>query len=167
MIYTTHIFFAYFFSLLLLELIAPNLQLDVKIKLSIVAMIASLFPDLDHPQSFISRGNWAILSAITTSVTEHRGATHTLLGALVFTFGAAIGFIVLNATIIYIFAFFFGYMTHLFADLLTITKIKLLHPFSNKKYGLGIIRTGSDAEFWLQRFLIAGVIVILWHSVAR
>jgi inner membrane protein len=146
---------------------APNLQLDFKIKLSIVAMIASLFPDLDHPQSFISRGNWAILSTITTSVTEHRGATHTLLGAFVFTFGAAIGFIVFNTNLIYILAFLFGYMTHLFADLLTITEIKLFYPFSNKKYGLGIIRTGSNAEFWLQRLLIAGVVVILWHSVAR
>ncbi|WP_346731767.1 metal-dependent hydrolase [Brachybacterium kimchii] len=55
---------------------------------AIVTTGAALLPDVDHPGATISRSAGATSKSITSAIgaiTGHRGATHTLLAALVFT----------------------------------------------------------------------------------
>ncbi|MCG7309682.1 metal-dependent hydrolase [Brachybacterium sp. ACRRE] len=55
---------------------------------AIVTTGAALLPDVDHPSATIARSAGAASKSITSAIgaiTGHRGATHTLLSALVFT----------------------------------------------------------------------------------
>ena len=54
-------------------------------KIVIAILIGGFFPDIDHPRSFISRGYWSVLSAVIRKTTGHRGWTHSLFGAGLFT----------------------------------------------------------------------------------
>ena len=60
---------------------------------AVVATGAALLPDIDHPSATISRSGGGFTKALTRtigSVTGHRGATHTLLAAVVFTAAAVL-----------------------------------------------------------------------------
>ena len=59
---------------------------------AVVATGAALLPDIDHPSATISRSGGGLTKALTravSSVAGHRGATHTLLAAALFTVLAA------------------------------------------------------------------------------
>ncbi|RLF41257.1 MAG: hypothetical protein DRN21_00550 [Thermoplasmata archaeon] len=82
MMYFTHIVIALtaYFGLIA---IGFPLTLDLGF---LAVILGSVFPDIDHPNSFIS--NFDItrpLSKAITSIDTHRGFMHSLLGAIIFT----------------------------------------------------------------------------------
>jgi inner membrane protein len=91
----------------------------------------SLLPDIDHHNSWIGRRAWP-LSIIIQMGLRHRGAVHSLLGALV-TLGVAIGIcLFLNFSMVYAYYFFIGYLGHLFGDCLTNSGVPLFWPIKKK-----------------------------------
>ncbi len=76
----------------------------------ILALFGSIFPDIDHPRSFISRGYWSVLSAVIRKTTGHRGWTHSLFGAGLFTGIFLIILWFFKANLFLVFGFFLGYI---------------------------------------------------------
>lgn len=117
------------------------------------AAFGSLLPDIDHEKSWIGRRLWPI-SIIVTSIFSHRTYTHSIQGLITFSVLTAGVLAAFNAPKIYLAYFILGYISHLWADSLTVSRVRMDYE-SNKKYGRGIVKTGSAKEF-----LIMGVMVI-------
>lgn len=122
-------------------------------------LIGSLLPDIDHPQSLISR-KLLPLGWITQRLTTHRGFTHSILGAFVlfilltFTFGfikEAVGsddpFFMASGILI-------GFALHLLADFSTYAGIRLAYPLKIN-FKLMLVRTGGTFETIFRYCLLA------------
>jgi len=124
------------------------------------AILGSLLPDIDHPRAFISRGYWSILSTLIRKTTEHRGWTHSLLGAGLFTGILLVILWYFKASLSLALGFFVGYISHLISDSFNPTGVNWLWP-KRKRYKIGIIRTGSTGEnifMWIILFTIVGLL---------
>ena len=124
------------------------------------ALFGSIFPDIDHPRSYISRGYWSVLSAAIRKTTEHRGWTHSLFGVSLFTGILLLILWYFKASLFLAFGFFLGYLSHLISDSLNPTGVNWFWP-KRKRYGIGLIRTGSIGEqifLWILIFATAGLI---------
>lgn len=86
-----------------------------------VGAFASLLPDIDTRKSIL--GRWIPMWLIS----KHRGFTHSLTGACVFTF---LCFLCVNNLEI-TFVFFVGYLSHLFLDATTPMGIQWKWPKKN------------------------------------
>ena len=108
---------------------------------AIAGGIGALLPDLDHPQSTISRRVW-LAGATLRLVVSHRGALHSLLAmAAALLLAATVpgdwSQIALSAAV--------GYCSHIFLDALTISGVPLLWP-KQQRYRLLRLRTGGFGE---------------------
>ncbi len=136
MLNRTHIVITIFFILLLFPLV------NSKTAFVLIALFASLIPDVDIKTSFI--GNYKIFRPLQFFV-EHRGFFHCfifmLFGILFFLCFYPIG----------AFAFFIGYGSHLFVDALTIEGVRFFYPLEKKVSGPiktgGILETGILITF--------------------
>lgn len=129
-----------------------------------VSSIGSLLPDIDHPNSKISRENKLASSIINVGMQisrvitqillffcfwiskkrkeqllkgfEHRGIFHTLL--MILLLYLLLGLVPLNNNIwsSIKFALLFGYLSHLLMDMLTVSGVKLFYPFINHSFHL-------------------------------
>jgi inner membrane protein len=109
-----------------------------------VALLGALVPDVDHAKSFIGRALYPI-SYPLSKIVVHRGLTHSLIFAL---FIAAVTYLVIDGfgvNYIYAYAFSVGYMSHIFADMITAGGTEFLFPY-RKRIGLPLIKTGSQIE---------------------
>jgi len=113
------------------------LDMDIFNPLMAGVVLGSLLPDIDEPQSYIGKRTM-IVSNILKMVFGHRGATHylivplsILIGSIIlYQFNTLYGYLVAGVA--------YGYLFHLFGDMLTISGIrKFFFPFgSSKSYGL-------------------------------
>ena len=162
--FTTHIIFSIFLLMTLYE-IYPDLSDIIPFAFALIpAIFGALLPDIDHPKAFISQGYWSILSKAIRMTTRHRGWTHSLLGATLFTLMFASFLWYVGISLVYAFIFLIGYLSHLISDSLNPTKIKWLWP-KQERYGIGIIKTNSKSEdvfAWIVAILIA---VIYWLDI--
>jgi len=156
MLFRTHILFALFIFLLI----------NINSKISLFALLACLFgaglADLDEPRSKFGK-EVKLISKTLKWLFKHRGAMHSLLGAiviyvLVYCFLSLFGFNVELSVWLFI-----GYVSHLFADSLTPQGVAWLTPFSKKRLKW-IIRTGKFGEK-LFLYLIIIVIVLLASKI--
>jgi inner membrane protein len=122
-------------------------------------VFGSLFPDIDHPQSYLGSRIWPISWLIKKGF-KHRGATHSLL----FTafFGAAFFVLVQmieGLSLAPLVCFVLGYLSHLFADSLTNSGVPLCWPIEKRfKVPLLRVETGGTGEFLIGIF-VAGFIL--------
>lgn len=139
---------------------APRLSLPALHPLELaMAIIGALLPDIDHPSSWIGR-RLRLISLPLAATFGHRGITHSLL--------AVIACVVLlrwqgfSRAVIDPLAV--GYLSHLAADLLTTSGLRLAWP-SPRRQSIGLCRTGSATE----AAIVAGVAVwaamgvLHWH----
>lgn len=132
------------------------------------ALVGSLIPDIDHPNSYISK-RFVVLSWITNlflwlikgitslllfisfwlkenqkqeilKMFEHRGIFHTLLFAFLLTF--LVGLIPINEEILKMLqlGFLVGYLSHLLMDMLTVSGVKILFPITTHTFHYPLIR---------------------------
>lgn len=162
MIHSTHALFGIFLVTVLYEAF-PSLGNHIPfVNALVVAAVAALVPDLDHPHGYLSRGNWAIVSIAIRKTTRHRGWTHSLLGAFIFTVISLIIFWYFKAKLLYAFPFLLGYISHLISDSLNPTGVNWLWPWNPEKISIASIRTGSEGEMLFHNVLLfseAGIIV--------
>jgi inner membrane protein len=120
---------------------APHLGIPVLDPLALgFAVVGALLPDIDHPSSWVGRRIWVISRPLAATI-GHRGVTHSLiavLACLVFLRWEGLRPVVTDALVV-------GYLSHLAADLLTTSGLRLAWP-SAKRQAIGLCRTGSFAE---------------------
>lgn len=121
---------------------------DKKILFLIVALISSIIPDLDSPNSKIGK-IWFFRPI--NFFTKHRGFFHSLIFLGIFFFLLKL----ISLEIAY--AFLLGYGLHLISDCLTLQGIRLFYPFKFKIRGF--IKTGGIFETTL---LISCLLIILF-----
>jgi len=151
MMWYTHVVFGVLFYLMAVLFGAPMNPLYVG-----MAAFGALMPDIDHPKSYISTKLPG--GSVMPRFVEHRGATHTVEAAVLIT--ALVGGIAywIAGSYWYAVAFFIGYISHLFADTLTVSGIKWsrfssFHP-------RGKIRTGTKGE-GLVLILVTFITIVL------
>lgn len=113
--------------------IADHAPLDtlLRVGIVIVAIIASLLPDIDHPKAIIS-GYMPGAGHAVRLVVSHRGATHTAIFAVV-----VVSLLSLVAAPVSIMAAAgAGILSHLVADMLTPAGVPLLLPVSRRAFRL-------------------------------
>lgn len=141
----------------------PNLGLAV------VAGVAALLPDMDHPSSVLPRsfpGGRFLARRIATATGGHRHGTHTFVAAIAATAMAwwtAYVMTPLSAThsLTLAGAIGVGYLAHILGDCLTLSGVPVLLPFSSRDFGLRLFRTGGGIE----NLLVAPVLglAVVWE----
>jgi inner membrane protein len=116
-------------------------------------LIGALLPDIDTPNSKISR-KIPVIPKIIELLAKHRGIFHSIFLALIF------------AAVIWIFsptygiALFSGYFSHLLIDGFTKSGVNLLHPISQLRIA-GPIQTGKLGELIIFVLIIIGIVLSL------
>lgn len=106
-------------------------HLDIKNDLELLLFyttvsLSSVLPDIDKRTSWIGR-RVKILSYIIENIFGHRGAFHSLLFTLLFSY-IVFCYTSTNITL----AFIVGYSSHLLVDLFTPMGVPLFYPFKGK-----------------------------------
>ncbi len=133
--------------------VAPWLHSPVDAAHLGLAVVGSLLPDLDHPQSWVGRRTRP-LSTIVAATLGHRGVTHSALAV----FGLVALLLLIGFRHTGISALAVGYLSHLAADMLTPRGLRLAWPL-RKTWALPLCRTGSAMEP-LVVLLIVGAVVV-------
>ena len=126
---------------------------------TILFLIGLILPDIDSPNSHVSR-KVPIVHSITNMFTRHRGFVHSIFTGILISVG--IGFLLnLNNYDLAIAGWFFiGYLIHLSTDALTPHGVKLFAPFS--PYTLrGPIRSGSNHEKIISLVVYSAAILLI------
>ncbi len=100
----------------------------------------ALLPDIDHPQSWVGR-RVRLVSRPAAAMLGHRGVTHSLLAV------AACGLLLRWDGVAHAVAapLLVGYLSHLAADLLTSSGLRLTWPLRHRVV-IPLCRTGSLGE---------------------
>jgi len=153
----THVAFA--LATWMAILIAQRAALDLVALLPVC--LGALLPDIDHPLSPASRSTRMTqgVSSLVTRVTAHREATHTILAACILTASAVPFLVFYNAKLVFAVAFLFGYLSHIFADSMTVSGVRPFMPLSDLRVRVlpRPISTGRRAERVLSKFLLLAV----------
>lgn len=112
----------------------------------------ALLPDIDHPHSWVGR-RARVISRPLAAIVGHRGFTHSILAVI------ACGLLLrcLNPDRTVMDALAIGYLSHLAADLMTTSGLRLAWPL-RRRYAIPLCRTGSLRE------LAIVSIVVLWTT---
>ncbi|WP_275112892.1 metal-dependent hydrolase [Rhodopila globiformis] len=126
-----------------------------------LAVVGSLLPDVDHPQSWVGRRTRPVSTALAATL-GHRGVTHSALAlfglmALLLHMGNRQGAVSALAV---------GYLSHMAADMLTPRGLRLAWPL-RKTWGIPLCRTGSPAETLIVAAVVGSIGWYLWHGGVR
>lgn len=110
-----------------------------------ITAAGSLLPDIDHPNSTVSRFFlWPgrMLAAIISAIFGHRTLTHSVLGIGLLSAGLA--FVPQIPTFCYV-AVILGCVTHVLGDMLTVAGVPVFWPHK-RVIKIGRMRTGGYFE---------------------
>jgi inner membrane protein len=150
MLIKTHFAITIFGILLLIS------SVEHKVVFVIVALFATLLPDVDSRFSVMGRKG---LNRILQFFTKHRGIIHS------FTFLILVTLIFVFIFPVVALGFFLGYGLHLIADSFTSYGITPFAPFSKKK-SEGFIVSGKKFEKFLFIAFIIFDILLLWAKLS-
>lgn len=142
--FKTHVAIAIFFILIFLPYV------ENKVSFAVVALIATIIPDLDTARSRI--GSKKIFRILQFFV-KHRGFIHS------FTVAFSISMILAFFFPIAAFGFFLGYGVHLVSDSFTKEGIVPFWPINKRVNGFFI--TGGKNELFLFMLFILGILFLL------
>lgn len=147
MLFHTHILFGIIVFLLLRGSVLGN-----EYVLLALVILGAILPDIDEHNSKITQLS-GLIGKIVSFFAKHRGIFHSL--AFILLFSVFLGWLWKPY---YAFAFFAGYLSHLFADALNPMGIPVFYPFSEFRLR-GLIRVGGVLE-WVILILLAGLIML-------
>jgi inner membrane protein len=131
---------------------APHLGLPALDPIALALTIGgALLPDIDHPQSWVGRRVRVISHPLAASI-GHRGFTHSILAVI--TCGLllrwrGLGRAVVDPLVV-------GYLSHLAADLLTPSGLRLAWPL-RRRFAIPLCKTGSPGELVIVMSLVVWV----------
>jgi inner membrane protein len=132
---------------------APLLHLSPFNPVSIAcAVVGSLLPDVDHPKSWVGRRTRPI-STFLAAIFGHRGITHSALAIATL----AVGVLYAGYRHVWVCALVTGYLSHLFADMLTPRGLRLAWPLRGT-WSLPVYRTGSPGENIVVALILVGML---------
>ena len=149
MMYYTHLAFGFLVSLLAINLF----DINNKLFFVLIAILFSIFPDIDERKSKIGR-KYKKTSTIINFIFGHRGFFHSIFIPLALYF---VFYYINNEVGI---AILVGYFAHLFMDALTKRGIRPLYPIINKKIN-GPVKTNSLIEKILFLIIILLILYVL------
>jgi len=173
MIYKTHVTFAMAlsFSPVLLPNnfnILQNITIEQLPFILLTIFLFSLFPDLDEPNSYLSkRMPWIIFSLIISKFTVHRGVTHRLIATItapILMYGLLYSINKLDSYMILIYFSWIAYTAHLIGDGFTKGGLRrFYYPLSKSTIWFlpkpMRFKTGSFVEsIWLMIF--SGIVIL-------
>ena len=143
MLFKTHLMFGIFAIILMISFV------NDKIIFVIIALIATIIPDIDHSDSKLGR---KLIFRPFQFFIRHRGMVHSFTIAIFISILIAIFFPIVSL------GFFLGYSVHLLCDSFTREGIEPFWPFDYKTHGY--LRTGEKYEEILFVFMIAVNLVL-------
>lgn len=97
--------------------------------------LGSLLPDIDHPNSYLGRKLYPI-SVLINKCFGHRGFTHSFLSLTLLGLATTFWWV---ENFYFFGGLFLGYLSHLLADMTTVSGVPLLYP-NKKRYKFFIKR---------------------------
>lgn len=154
MLYKTHIVSSFIGGEIILasaSMLIPLNNQDIFLFIFSLFM-GSIFPDIDHANSRVSRG-FPILKRVINKLSEHRGFTHSIYGVLLFSIP------VLLSGIYPLLGFIFGYLFHILGDMVTYSGITFFKKRIKLKF-MGSFLVGSIEEKYIYVYFLSGQIFI-------
>jgi len=111
------------------------------------ALVGSIFPDIDHKNSYIGH-KVKTVSKVINKFAGHRKLFHAPLVYLLL-YSISLGMITHKLLIISVEGLFLGILSHLILDSFTIGGLPWFYPLSKKRFSLGKIKTNSTLEYVL------------------
>lgn len=108
------------------------------------AIVGSIFPDIDHKNSYIGQKTKIVSKAIN-KFAGHRKLFHAPLVYLLL-YSMSLGMITHKLLLIGAQGLFLGILSHLILDSFTIGGLPWFYPLSKKKFSLSNIKTNSKLE---------------------
>jgi inner membrane protein len=154
-----HILFGTAFVLLFNLMVEMNLEVAL-----ILAALFSLLPDIDEPNSISGRLFAPVSKQIYTKY-GHRTITHSLASWLLVSLPFFASFALAPDIAYYLWGTALGYLSHIFADLLTVSGIPLAYPWSEKKFVAlgGIVDTGKRSHTIITTVFISAAVLLLFQ----
>lgn len=168
MLYKTHIAGGLALGYIMFNKI-PMLEADIgqsKILIIITSglILGSLFPDIDHKNSYLSR-KIKPLSYITSRIFKHREFTHSIVGTISIYYLLYLILGKINIEYIYkdmfIRAFIIGVISHIFLDMMTISGVVLFYPLYKKRVRLGSFNMNKHSRVVGKGMLAMIVFIII------
>lgn len=143
MLYKTHIAGGLALGYILFNKV-PMLNVDITESKTLIIItsglvLGSLFPDIDHKNSYLSR-KLKPVSFITSKVFKHREFTHSIVGTISISY--LMYFILSKTNMEYMYksmfskAFTIGIISHIILDMMTISGVVLFYPLYKKRVGI-------------------------------
>jgi inner membrane protein len=117
-----------------------------------LAIGGALLPDIDHPHSWVGR-RVRLISHPLAALIGHRGFTHSILAVIacgLLLRWRGFGRAVVDPLVV-------GYLSHLAADLLTSSGLRLAWPL-RRRFAIPLCKTGSPGE------LVVVMPLVVWVS---
>ncbi|WP_027108566.1 metal-dependent hydrolase [Lacticigenium naphthae] len=161
MLYKTHVTVTYALALPLL------MSTDSLFIGNVVALgIGSVFPDIDHPRSYIGRRLQGV-SHIVGKIFGHRGLAHSIVGIFFFLYLSRFILFHLQLPIEWGDWFILGYISHMVEDSFSKTGVAWLQPIYNKRIQFGFKRifytTGKFTETVIFLISCGGLVYQLFY----
>ena len=130
---------------------APHLGLPPLDPLALgLTTIGALLPDIDHPSSWVGR-RLRVISRPLAAMIGHRGVTHSVLAVIAcraFLRWQGLRRAMIDPLVV-------GYLSHLAADLVTTSGLRLAWP-SKRRQAVPLCRTGSFGESIIVTAVVIG-----------
>jgi len=124
-----------------------------------IGALAAALPDIDHPQAPIRR-KMGCLGNLLFGRLKHRGITHTLIAIV--AVGAA-AFTALPPLIGEVVAI--GYLSHILADMLTVSGLPVFWPYKTESYHLMPKRFCMTTNTWPEHLISMGLVVLIGSQI--
>ena len=144
--------------------VVPDMSFSYELAVVGLSSLGSLFPDIDHGNSKISK-KVPLISKLVRLFNGHRGLFHTPFFYAILAAGFYFWQQPLSTEWMACFvAFFAGIASHIVLDACTKQGLPLLYPFSKKNYHLipFPMKTNSIGEYMVRICIVCVVIGTLW-----
>lgn len=135
------------------------------------ALLGSLLPDVDEPNSFIGKKVW-LLSKIIKFTTGHRGIFHTIIISFIFPL---IYYLTKDNELFLKYSWFpylntiigltIGYLSHLLMDAMTEMGVPLLWPITKRKISIMKLKTNRHEWIAIAMFVCLVIIVFFLKNI--
>ena len=134
---------------------------DARTTLMLVAIgaVAALIPDIDHPQGGIRR-KLGCLGNLLFGRLKHRGITHTLIALVAVAAAAFTALPPIIGVVVTI-----AYLSHILADMLTVSGLPVFWPYKKDSYHLMPKRFCMTTNTWPEHLISLGLVVLIGSQI--
>lgn len=147
----------------------PELNVDMAQSKNLIIVtsgliLGSLFPDIDHKNSYLSR-KIRPLSNITSKIFKHREFTHSIIGTAVFSY--MMYFILSKMKIdakyvnMFTISFTIGIISHILLDIITVAGVVLFYPLYKKRIRIALFKSNGYSKMDSKEMILMIILILL------